>query len=78
MGSLRRAGGPTSELYQKELLLVINNFFISDKLSDIYRQKLKEHFPFFNLLCGQPSLNPSFNKTPANHTGYGIFTRLFI
>jgi len=49
MGSLRRAGGPASELYQKELLLFINNFFIRDKLSYIYRQKLKEHFPF--LIC---------------------------
>jgi len=46
MGSLRRAGGPASESYQKELLLFINNFFIRDKLSYIYRQKLKEHFLF--------------------------------
>ena len=63
---------------RKNYYFFISNFFISDKLSYIDHQKLKEHFPFFDLLCGQTSLNPSFNKTPANHTGYGIFIPLFI
>ena len=47
IGSLRRAGGPASELYQKEQLLV----YISDNsgLTQLYiTSKGKRPLPFFN------------------------------